>query len=93
VIGIVQRWVQKDPKGAATWVEQFPDSDLKQTALENVVKLWADKDSEQVTNWINGLPDGWMQDTAVTAFANWLTPASPASAASWSDSIKKENAR
>jgi hypothetical protein len=33
VIGIVQRWVQAEPKAAAAWVGQFPDGELKDTAV------------------------------------------------------------
>jgi hypothetical protein len=93
VMGIVQRWVQKEPEMTAAWVEQFPDGSLKQTALENVVKLWADRDAEQVAEWLNNLSSGWTRDTAVAAFAGWLTPASPETAARWAESVKQGDAR
>jgi hypothetical protein len=39
VIGIVQRWVQNDPKAAAVWVSQFPKGQLRQTAIEIINSL------------------------------------------------------
>lgn len=43
VIGIVQRWVQKDPEAAAKWVAAFPKGALGETAAENVIQLWPTK--------------------------------------------------
>jgi len=40
VIGIVQRWVQKNPEAAAKWVSGFPEGALAETASENVLQLW-----------------------------------------------------
>lgn len=39
VIEIVQRWAQHEPESAAAWVKQFPEGDLKQTAMENLADL------------------------------------------------------
>jgi len=87
VMGIVQRFVQKDPEMTAVWVDKFPDGNLKQTAVENVVKLWADSDVQQLGEWLNLLPVGPARDTAVSAFAGWLMPSAPAIAAQWARSI------
>lgn len=93
VVGIVQRWAQKAPEISAACVEQFPDGNAKQAALENVVKLWAEKDVQQVVNWLNSLPDGSTRDTAAAVFSTWLTPASPALAARWAECIGADSAR
>lgn len=34
IISIVQRWAQQSPADAADWVNQFPDGDLRDTAME-----------------------------------------------------------
>ena len=39
-VAIVQRWVQQSPNAAASWVIQFPDSNVRDAALENLVLLW-----------------------------------------------------
>jgi hypothetical protein len=39
VIEIVQRWAQHEPESAAAWVKQFPEGNLKQTAVENLADL------------------------------------------------------
>jgi hypothetical protein len=43
VIGIVERWVQVDPKGAQAWVQQFPSGPIRATAMDNLAKLWPDR--------------------------------------------------
>ena len=43
VIGIVQRWVQKDPKAAEKWVTAFPKGVLRETAVENMIQQWPDE--------------------------------------------------
>lgn len=40
VVGIVQRWVQKDPRQAAAWVSLFPAGPLRETAVYNIAALW-----------------------------------------------------
>lgn len=43
IVSIVQRWAQQQPEAAAAWVEQFPEGELKQTAMENLVMLSQNK--------------------------------------------------
>ncbi len=93
VVGIVQRWVQQEPETAVVWVEQFPEGKMKQAALENAVKLWADKDVQQVGDWLNSLSAGTTRDAAVAVFSSWLTPAFPAVAARWAESIGEDGER
>jgi hypothetical protein len=38
VIGIVQRWVQRDPEAVAAWVESFPNGALYETAAAIIAK-------------------------------------------------------
>ncbi len=93
VVGIVQRWVQKEPENAAAWVAQFPSGSLQQTALENVVKLWADRDAGQAGTWVGRLPAGSQRDIAAGVLAHWLAPASPANAAQWAEAISDATER
>lgn len=39
VIGIVQRWAQKDRERTAEWVAAFPEGELRETALANLTSL------------------------------------------------------
>jgi hypothetical protein len=39
VMGIVQRWMQKEPEAALAWIQRFPEGDLRRTALEAVGKV------------------------------------------------------
>ena len=87
VVGIVQRWVQKEPEKAAAWVVLFPDGALRAAALEELVRLWADQDSAQVAGWLNRLSPGASRDLAVEVYVTKLAPLSPASAAHWAEDI------
>lgn len=51
VIGIIERWAQQQPEQAATWVETFPKSSLKATAVENLVAMWSLSDSQGAERW------------------------------------------
>ena len=87
VVGIVQRWTQKDPATAAQWVENFPEGPVRNSALESLVQIWSDQDSGKVGQWLNDLPEGNSRDTSVAAYARKLTPLDPQLAVSWAESI------
>src|ERR1043166_8061018 len=87
VVGIVERWVQKQPTDAAAWVTAFPDGLLRDTAMENVVKLWADQDVEKAGTWLRSLLAGPARDAAVGAYVSQVAPRSPELAASWTTEI------
>jgi hypothetical protein len=93
VVGIVQRWVQKEPPLVAGWVEHFPEGVLRNTALEVVAKLWADADVEQSASWLTDLPPGLGRDVAVGAYALQIAPRFPDQAADWALSIDEDSLR
>ena len=93
VVGIAQRWVQKEPENAAAWVAQFPNGILRDTALENLVSLWADKDPTQAGNWLNVAGLGASQDTAVSVYVSKIAPAFPEAAAHWAETIEDDGLR
>ncbi|MCD6049164.1 MAG: hypothetical protein K0Q55_567 [Verrucomicrobia bacterium] len=39
LVGIVQRWAQKEPENALAWVNRFPEGALREVALENISRL------------------------------------------------------
>lgn len=39
-MGVAERWVQVQPEAALTWVQNFPEGPLRETALENLAALW-----------------------------------------------------
>lgn len=92
VVGIVQRWVQKEPEQAAEWVAQFPAGRLRETAVENLVNLWADKAIEGPAEWLGQL-EGETHDSAAAAYAGKLAASSPSTAAQWVESIENQDLR
>jgi hypothetical protein len=45
-VGIVQRWAQYDPIAAENWVRQFPDDDLRETAMANLKQIESNLEPE-----------------------------------------------
>ena len=92
VMGIVQQWVQRDPRETVAWVLKFPGGPLQDTALEEVVKLWVDRDPVRAGEWVRKL-DGDHRDAAVAAYAGKLTLRSLEAAGEWAQSIRDETLR
>jgi hypothetical protein len=93
VIGILQRWVQKDSEQAAAWAATFPEGKLRETALETVVKLWADKDLAEAGRWVNTISADGAQDAAVAAYVEKVAVQYPAMAAEWAKQIQSDALR
>lgn len=93
VVGIVQRWAQKEPENAAAWVAQFPEGRLRDTALDNLIRLWADQDFTKVGTWLNGAALGASQDMAIGTFVSKISPSFPETAAHWAEAIEDDAIR
>jgi hypothetical protein len=87
IVGMVQRWTQKDPETAARWVQEFPQGPVRDAALENLVQIWTDQDASKAGEWINSLPEGGARDTTIAAYARKLTPVDPSRAVAWAEAI------
>ena len=66
-VSVVQRWGQSDPRAAADWVLQFPDTPARLAAMQNLASIWAGSDPAGLEKWASALPPGPMQDTALAA--------------------------
>jgi hypothetical protein len=93
VMGIVQRWVQKEPAAAAGWVAKFPEGELRQSAAEELVKLWADQNATEASDWLSEMAAGPTKDRAVTAYVGKIAIQQPQTAADWAGKIADETAR
>ena len=76
---IVQRWAQKSPATAASWVSQLTDTPCRDAAVQNLVALWVTQDSAAADNRVRGLPSGSLRDVAVTAYDRALAERAGAS--------------
>lgn len=90
VIGIMERWVQKDPERAAAWVASFPEGPLRREASQQLVRIWTDQDIGQPADWLSSLQPGLSRDKAFAAYAKKIMPKFPAVAAQWVESIDGE---
>jgi hypothetical protein len=85
VVGIVQRWTQRDAASAAAWVAAFPEGALRTAAVENVVKLWPSR--TEAATWLSGLAPGASRDNGLRAYVEQIAPAHPREAAVWASAI------
>jgi hypothetical protein len=79
-ISIVQRWAQHSPQAAASWVSQFPDVPLRETAVQNLLALWTTQDAEAAGNWLSELPAGPLRDFGTVAYARAVADSNRTSA-------------
>jgi hypothetical protein len=71
-VAIVQRWVQHEPEEAAAWVAQFPDTQARESTVQNLVAFWAAQDRQAAANWLQALPEGTLHDAGMTAYSQAL---------------------
>lgn len=90
VVGIVQRWVQKEPEQAAAWVAAFPQREVRDAAVENLVRLWADQDMERAAQWLTSLEVGELRDVAIGTYASKLALQEPDAASHWVEKIEDQ---
>ena len=81
LVGIVQRWTQKEPEHAAAWVLRFPEGRLRDTALEQLVGLWAGQNPQAAGEWVDSFPPSPARDVALGAYVKKLAPQFPELAA------------
>jgi hypothetical protein len=77
LVGVVQRWAQQEPAGAAAWVVTFEEGELRASALHEVVKLWADRNLTEAGEWLKSLGPGSVRSLAIAGWgtARWAGPA------------------
>jgi hypothetical protein len=66
VVSIVQRWVQKTPQAAASWISQFPDIPLRDAAVQNLLALWSAQDTEAAGYWLREQSVSPLRDIGIT---------------------------
>jgi hypothetical protein len=85
VVGIVQRWAQREPADAATWIDRFEEGELRAAAVQNLVKLWADRNPTEAGEWLKALPPGSTRNLAIAAYAEQIAPDFPQQARQWTE--------
>jgi hypothetical protein len=77
VADITRTWAEHDPASVGTWLEQFPETDGRQMALEGLINVWGNSDRNAATAWMNRLPEGSLRKQAadlLAALPNASTP-------------------
>jgi hypothetical protein len=70
VVEVVQRWAQTAPASAGAWIVAFPDTSLRQTALEALVGIWSVQDNLGAVAWVRSLSPGPLRDAGLVALAD-----------------------
>jgi hypothetical protein len=66
---IVRSWAASEPAAAADWVVRFPESPVRDEALETLMSFWAASDSGPATAWVEKLPAGSFRQKAAAILA------------------------
>lgn len=69
VADITRTWAGHDPAGVGAWLEQFPETDGRQMALEGLINVWGNSDRKAATAWVNCLPEGSLRKQAADLLA------------------------
>lgn len=93
VLGIVQRWVQRDAAAASEWVVELPSGSLQSSAADELVRIWSETDPAGVVSWVSRLTKGALRDSALDSFARQIAPEAPEQARLWASEITGESAR
>jgi hypothetical protein len=57
VVSIVQRWAEKSPEQTAAWVMQFPETPLREAALQGLLSVWVGQNTDAAQTWISQPPN------------------------------------
>ncbi len=89
VSAIARSWATFDPAGAATWISEQEDEDLRRKASSELIQRWAYLDPKESMDWLLTQDDEeiqknsaysisrrWMSDNP-TEFKQWLDDAEP----------------
>jgi hypothetical protein len=72
VVAIVQRWAQRSPEAAASWLAQFPDIPARVPAVQNLLAIWMPQDAGAVKNWVDDLPGESFRTMGTSFYSQFL---------------------
>lgn len=80
-MSVVSSWASQSPDQTAAWVLQFPEGDMREQGIREVVNIWVMNDSKGAQDWARGLAAGATRDVALKSFAEGIAYWSPDKAA------------
>jgi len=92
-LSVLSSWANADPVAASAWAAQFPESDLRQNALRNLMSNWAQNDPVGAGQFLAGLAGGKSRDSAAQSYVSQLSWQSPELAAPFVNFIADDNQR
>jgi len=72
IVSIVERWAQRSPQAAASWVAQFPEVPSREAAVQSLLSIWVGQDAEAAGNWVRSLSPGTLRQVGTAALAQVL---------------------
>lgn len=93
MVTLADQWAQRDPKAAAAWALQLPDSSSKNRALIALAAAWALQDPSASLRFALGLPAGDVKQDAIISVVSAWAAKSPALAADWVTSLPSDQHR
>lgn len=92
-VSVAQRWIQKDPFTAATWVVTLSDEMLRRQAAEAIMQIWSSQDAASAELWLKSQPTGDARDEMAVALGSALAARDGDAARQLSTTIHNETLR
>jgi hypothetical protein len=80
-------WFAQDMGKAREWVEQLPQGDVQDRALEGMAGSWVNIDPLAASEWMRSLPAGKGRDAAVGRLVGAICQGDPERAFAWASSV------
>jgi hypothetical protein len=90
---VLEAWTGADPIAALSWVNMFPEGELRNQGYASVIATWARTDGSGVTRWLGTLPSGVERDRAIGDYVRVVREKEPRSAIAWAERIGDQDAR
>jgi hypothetical protein len=83
VVQVLQRWTNKSPQDAATWVAVFPPGEFRKAGVETVASGWLGSNPQAAFAWLSSLSDEAIRMETGDAFAKMFLQQTPETRESW----------
>ena len=84
---VISSMVGADAPYTASWIQNFPEGDVREQAGETLMKRWAKDDPKSAATWLNSLPEGATREAAAKQFVDSAAESEPQLAWSWAASL------
>jgi hypothetical protein len=90
---LVHTLMESDPRIAAGLTQRFPEPQIREDYLADVIYLWAKRDLAATAGWLREQPPGANLDPAIAKLVEAIAPNDPVEARQWANTISDPKKR